>query len=99
MEVAAPAPGGGGVGEVGGVGVQDRGAGDAERAPRGGAHDAVDFEAVGGLEVAHRRLGGGAEFAVRGDVQRFLQAPRGGAGGEVDGARPREPAASPAPPI
>ena len=67
--------GGAVVGQRRGGRVQLALAGEPERAPGRGADDAVDFEAVRGLEVAHGGLGFGAEFAVDGDVEGFLQAP------------------------
>ena len=66
-EELPPAPG-----ERGARRVQFGQAGEPERAPRGGADDPVHGEAVGFLEAAHSGLGGGAEFAVHGDVEPFL---------------------------
>ena len=42
-------------------------------APRGGPDDAVDGQAVAGLQPAHRGLCFGAEVAVGADVKRGLQ--------------------------
>ncbi len=50
----------------------------ADHRPRGGADDAVDREAVAGLQTAHRGLGFRAEFAVDGELQRPLQPLDGG---------------------
>src|SRR5947199_1555806 len=48
-------------------------AGDPERRPRGRSDDAVDAQAVTGLQAAHGGLGFRSEVAVGGEAERPLQ--------------------------